>query len=56
VRDAFYKEKRVLGGPTVQLSDLVKILKKTVALLPGVLICIDAFDECLPKNRLKLLG
>ena len=49
VRQAFHDEK------SVQLSDLVKILKATIALLPGVFICIDALDECLPKNRLRLL-
>jgi len=55
VRQAFRDEKMVLGGRAVQLADLVKILKRTIASLPGVFICIDALDECLQKNRLKLL-
>ena len=50
VWQAFHDEK------SVQLSDLVEILKAAIAELPGMFICIDALDECLPKNRLKLLG
>ena len=56
LRQVFHKEKRGFGGRAVQLSDLVKILKTTIALLPEVFICIDALDECLPKNRRELLG
>ena len=39
----------------MQLLNLVEILKATIASLPQVFICIDALDECLPKNRLDLL-
>ena len=56
LRLVFCKEKRGFGGRAVQLSDLVKILKTTIASLPEVFICIDALDECLPKNRRELLG
>jgi len=45
----------VLGGQPAQLPDLVKILKTTMEPGPGVFICIDALDECLPKCRLQLL-
>jgi len=55
LRQGFRKEKRGFGGRAVKLSDLVKILKATVASLPEVFICIDALDECLPDNRSKLL-
>jgi len=55
VRQAFREGKNVLGGRAAQLLDLVEFLKATIALLPGVFICIDALDECLPKSRLKLL-
>ena len=55
VRQAFRKEKRALGGRAVQLADLVKILKTTIAPLSEVFICIDGLDECLPKNRQELL-
>ena len=37
------------------LSNLVEILKMTIASLPEVFICIDSLDECLPNNRRELL-
>ena len=49
------KEKRVFGGRAVQLLDLVEMLKKTIASLPEVSICVDGLDECLPNNRRELL-
>ena len=55
VRQAFRKEKRGFGGRVVQLENLVKMLKTTVASLPEVFICIDGLDECLPKTRRELL-
>jgi len=55
VQQAFHNGKMVLGGQAVRLSDLVKMLKTAIASRPGVFICIDALDECLPKNRLQLL-
>ena len=55
VRQAFQKGKRGLGGRAVQLSDMVKMLKRTITLLPKVFICIDGLDECLPRNRQELL-
>jgi len=32
------------------------MLKQVVAALPRVFICIDALDECLPKNLLELIA
>ena len=55
VRQAFRKGKRGFGGRAVQLSDMVKLLKATVASVPEVFICIDGLDECLPKHRQGLL-
>ena len=55
VQQAFHKGKMVLGGQAVRDSDLVKMLKTAIASRPGVFICIDALDECLPKNRHQLL-
>ena len=55
MRQAFGKEKGGFGGRAVRLSDLVKMLKVTIASLPEVFICIDGLDECLPKNRRELL-
>ena len=54
VRKAFREGKRGFGGRAVRLSDLVKILKTTLASLQEVFICIDGLDECLPKNRQDL--
>ena len=55
IRQVFRVGKRGFGGRAAQLLDLVEILKKTIASLPEVFICIDGLDECLPKNRRKLL-
>ena len=55
LREAFRAEKRGFGGRAAQLPDLVEILKKTIASLPKVFICIDGLDECLPKTRRELL-
>ena len=55
VRRAFRKGKRGCGGRSLKISDLVKILKTTIASLPEVLIYIDRLDGCLPKNRRELL-
>ena len=53
VQQAFGRAK--LGGRAAKLSDLMEMLKATIALLQRVFICIDALDECLPGIRLKLL-
>ena len=55
VRQAFREGKRGFGGRALRLSDLVKILKMTIASLSEVFICIDGLDECLPNNRRELL-
>ena len=55
LRQVFRREKSRLSGQAVQLSDLVKILKTTIASLSEVFICIDGLDECLPENRRDLL-
>ena len=55
VRRVFLEGKRGFGGRALQLADLVEILKRTIAPLPEVFICIDGLDECLPKNRRELL-
>ena len=38
----------------VWLQDMVRMLKQAIATLPEVFICIDALDECLPKNLPEL--
>ncbi|RPA97507.1 hypothetical protein L873DRAFT_1690624, partial [Choiromyces venosus 120613-1] len=39
----------------LRLAELAEMLKRTIALIPEVFICIDALDESSPKNRLELL-
>ena len=56
VQKAFQKAKMEVGGRGLRLPDMVQMLRQAVATLPKVFICIDALDECLPKNLLELLG
>jgi len=49
IREAFQEGRRP------PLEDLMRMLKTAVATLPRVFICIDALDECLPKDLPKLL-
>ena len=55
LREVYRSGKRGFGGRAVQLPDLLKILKTTIASLSEVFICIDGLDECLQKNRRELL-
>jgi len=55
VKTAFQKAKMELGGRGLRLPDMVRMLKRAIATLPQVFICIDALDECLPKHLLDLL-
>ena len=55
VRKAFQKAKNEVGGRGLRLPDMVQMMKQAVAALPKVFICIDALDECLPKDLLELL-
>ena len=52
---AFQKAKRELNGRGLRLPDMVQKLKQAIATLPQVFICIDALDECHPKNIPELL-
>ena len=42
-------------GGRLRFADLMRMLKTAIASLPPVFICIDALDECLPKNLRELL-
>ena len=55
VKTAFQKAKMELGGRGLRLPDMVQMLKQAIAALPRVFICIDALDECLPKQLPELL-
>ena len=56
VRQSFREGKKEVGGRKLLLADLVRMLKVAIASLPQVFICIDALDECLPKNLPEFLG
>ena len=49
LKEAFYE------GRWPLLPDLTRMLKGAMASLPPVYICIDALDECLPRNLPELL-
>ena len=55
VREAFQEGKKEIGGRELRLADLTRMLRIVIASLPQVFICIDALDECLPKDLPKLL-
>jgi len=55
LREAFQKGQRVIGGRGLLLADLMPMLRTAIASLPQVFICIDALDECLPKNLPEFL-
>jgi len=54
-REAFKKAKKEFGGRGLQLQDMLNIVKKTITSLRRLFICIDALDECTPKNRRELI-
>ena len=55
VQEAFLEGKKEIGGRGLQLAGLMRMLGSVIASLPQVFICIDALDECLPKNLPELL-
>ena len=55
VRRAFQEGKNVVGGRRLLLADLMPMLKIVISSLSQVFICLDALDECLPKNLPALL-
>ena len=55
LREAFQEGQKEIGGRGLLLADLMPMLRKAIASLPQVFICIDALDECLPKNLPEFL-
>ena len=55
IREAFQKAKNEFSSRSLQLPDMVEILKKAITSLRQVFICFDALDECTPKHRRELL-
>jgi len=52
---AYEVQKRVIGGRTPQLADIVKMLKDTVS-IKRTFICVDALDECVSRYRVEILA
>ena len=55
IQEAFQKAKEEFGGRGLRLPDMVQILKKTIASLQRIFVCIDALDELALKHRRELL-
>ena len=55
VQKVFKKAQKEVGGRGLRLPDMMQMLKRVVATLSQVFICIDALDECLPQHLLELL-
>ena len=55
VREAFQEGKKEIGGRRLRLADLMRMLGVAISSLPQVFICIDALDECPPRNLPELL-
>jgi len=49
-----FRGQKVIGGRRLQLPDIVKMCA-VVTYLQRTFICVDAFDECVPKHRLEVL-
>ena len=49
-----YEDQEKVGGRGPQLADIVKMLQITSS-RKRTFVCMDALDECVPGNRVKLL-
>ena len=54
IQDAFEKHKRVIGGRTLQLQEIVKLLGVLSSTRP-TFFCLDALDECAALHQSKIL-
>ena len=54
IAQAYEDQKRVIGGRRLGLADIAKMLQIASSKKP-TFICIDALDECVLGNRVKLL-
>ena len=52
---AYEDQKKVIGGRTPQLSDVVRMLQ-AISYERRTFICIDALDECMTGHQVKLLS
>jgi len=54
IAQAYGDQKKVIGGRRLELAEIVKMLQIASSEKPSF-ICFDALDECVPRNRVKLL-
>ena len=54
IMQAYEDQKKVIGGRELQLDEIVKMLQNTAGKKP-TFICVDALDECVGRDRVKLL-
>ena len=52
--EVYEEQRNFIGGRKPQHTDIVKMLQ-TATSKKRTFICIDALDECVPENRVKLL-
>jgi len=55
IMEAFREARNKFGGRGLRVPRMVDFVKKAIASLPRVFICIDALDESTPKHRRELL-
>jgi len=55
IASEFRKEKGAIGGRRLQVPAISKMFQ-TIASTKRVFICVDALDECVPENRMVVLG
>ena len=55
ITGAFKKQKMAIGGRGPRLLDIVKMVQTITSSL-RTFVCIDALDECVAANRVKLLN
>ena len=51
---AYGMQEKVIGGRGPQLADIVKMFQ-IISSRKLIFVCMDALDECMPGNRVKLL-
>jgi len=54
VMDAFKKHKKVIGGRTLKLQEIVELLG-SLSSMRSTFLCLDALDECAAPHRAGIL-
>ena len=54
IMQEFVAQKKVIGGRSLRLDQIIKMLVAVTSLKP-TFICVDAMDECVERDRAKIL-